>query len=100
MEMPSLVKLHAKYGDRGFRVVSINVDDPGGKKAMAIAREYGINYPTLIGNEDVMKQFGGVQALPTSFLIDKNGRLREKLQGLYPESILEKMVLEALSREG
>ena len=85
MEMPSLVKLHDKYRDRKFRVVSINVDDHEGQKVKSISRDYGINYPVLIGNEEVMKQFGGVQALPTSFLIGRDGRIREKLQGLYPE---------------
>lgn len=97
MEMPTLVKLHSKYQDRNFRVVSINVDDPEGKKVRTIARNYGINYEMLVGNESVMKQFGGVQALPTSFLIGRDGRIREKLQGLYPESHMEKMVLDALA---
>ncbi|MDQ3001455.1 MAG: TlpA family protein disulfide reductase [Fibrobacterota bacterium] len=96
MEMPALVKLHGKYRDRNFRVVSINVDDPEGQKVKSISREYGINYPVLIGNEDVMKQFGGVTALPTSFLIDRDGRIREKLQGLHPEEELERMVVTAL----
>jgi thiol-disulfide isomerase/thioredoxin len=97
MEMPSLVKLHSKYRDKNFRVVSINVDDPEGKKVRSIARDYGLNYPILVGNDETMKQFGGVQALPTSFLIGRDGRIREKLQGLYPESTMEKMVLEALA---
>lgn len=97
MEMPSLVKLHGKYKGRNFQVVSINVDDPEGKKVRAIARDYGLNYPILVGNDEIMKQFGGVQALPTSFIIGKDGRIREKLQGLYPEAVMEKMVLEAMA---
>lgn len=100
MEMPSLVKLHDKYRDRKFRVVSINVDDPEGKKVRSIARDFGINYPVLIGNEEIMKQFGGITALPTSFLIGRDGRIREKIQGLYPEAHLETMVLKALAPEG
>jgi thiol-disulfide isomerase/thioredoxin len=97
MEVPTLVKLHDKYRDKNFRVVSINVDDPEGKKVNAIVGRFGINYPVLIGNEDVMKQFGGVQALPTSFLIGRDGRIREKLQGLYPEERLDGLVAAALT---
>lgn len=97
MEVPTLVKLHDKYRDRNFRVVSINVDDPEGQKVKAIAKEFGITYPILIGNEDVMKQFGGVQALPTSFLIDREGHIRERLQGLYPEERLEGLVAAAVT---
>ncbi|MDB5105769.1 MAG: hypothetical protein JWP91_3458 [Fibrobacteres bacterium] len=100
MEMPTLVKLHEKYRDRNFRVVSINVDDPEGQKVKSIARDFGINYPVLIGNEDIMKQFGGITALPTSFLIGRDGRIREKLQGLYPEEQLEHLVTQALAPPG
>jgi thiol-disulfide isomerase/thioredoxin len=96
-EVPTLVKLHDKYRDKNFRVVSINVDDPEGKKIKAIVREFGITYPVLIGNEEVMKQFGGVQALPTSFLIGRDGRIRERLQGLYPEDRLDGFVSAALA---
>jgi thiol-disulfide isomerase/thioredoxin len=100
MEMPTLIKLHGKYRNRNFRVVSINVDDPEGQKVKSIARDFGINYPVLIGNEEIMKQFGGIVALPTSFLIGRDGRIREKLQGLYPEEQLEHMVVLALSPAG
>jgi thiol-disulfide isomerase/thioredoxin len=96
MEMPALVKLHSNFKARNFRVISINVDDPDGQKVRAISREYGITYPVLVGNEGIMKQFGGIAALPTSFLIGKDGRIREKLQGLRSEQELEHKVLLAL----
>jgi thiol-disulfide isomerase/thioredoxin len=97
MEVPTLVKLHDKYRDKNFRVVSINVDDPEGKKVKSIVKEFGITYPVLIGNDDIMHQFGGVEALPTSFLIGQDGRIREKLQGLYPEEHLDGLVAAALA---
>ena len=100
MEIPSLVQLHEKFQGSKFRVVSVNVDDPEGQKVRAIMREYGINYPTLIGTEDIMKQFGGIVALPTSFLIGRDGRIIEKLQGLKPEKVLEHMVVQALGVSG
>jgi thiol-disulfide isomerase/thioredoxin len=96
MEIPTLVKLHGKYRDKDFRVVAINVDDPEGKKVKSIAKEFGIPYPILIGNEDVMHKFGGVEALPTSFLIGRDGKIREKLQGLYPEEHLDGLVAAAV----
>lgn len=96
MEVPSLIKLHEKYHGRNFRVVAVNVDDPEGKKVRSIAREFGINYPILAGNEDVMRQFGGVVALPTSFLIGRDGRILQKLQGLMPEDHLESLVAAAI----
>ncbi len=96
MEIPALVHLHEKFKDRNFRVMSVNVDDPEGQKVRAISREYGITYPVLIGDEAIMKQYGGVNALPTAFLIGKDGLIREKIQGLHPEEDLEHKILLAL----
>lgn len=97
MEIPALMKLHEKYRDSRFRVISINVDDPEGSKVRSIADQYGINYPLLVGNDDSMKRFGGINSLPTSFIIGTDGKIKEKLQGLYPESILEEKVLAAFN---
>lgn len=100
-EIPALIQLHERYRDRSFQVVSINVDDAEAlPKAKALAGKYGINYPTLIGSEETMRQFGGVQALPTSFLIGKDGRIREKLMGLRSEEELEGKILELLGSKG
>lgn len=99
MEIPVLIKLHEKYRNRSFQVVSINVDDPGAlQKAKDLAGQYGINYPTLVGSEETMRQFGGVNALPTSFLIGKDGKIREKLMGLRSEEELEQKILELLPK--
>ncbi len=97
MEIPSLIVLHEKYRDRDFKVVSVNVDDPGGLKVAALAKRFGINYPLYSGDEATMQRFGGVNALPTSFVIDKQGRIVEKIQGLLHEEELERRVLAVLN---
>src|SRR5688500_1277395 len=98
MESPVLIQLHEKFRDRAFQVVSINVDQREAlAKANELAGKYSIHYPTIIGSEETMRQFGGVQALPTSFLIGKDGRIREKLMGLRSVEELEKKILALLS---
>ncbi len=96
MEMPSLIALNAKLKDRGFRVISINVDDPTGNKALPILKREGVDYPVLIGDEEDMKTYGGIEALPTSFLISSDGILRDKIRGLLPEEELERRILSLL----
>jgi thiol-disulfide isomerase/thioredoxin len=96
MEIPTLVELHGKYRDRRFRVVAVNVDDPEGAKAVPIAERFGVNYPMLIGDENTGRRFGGVWALPTSFIIGRDGKVKEKLQGLYPPELLESKVVQNL----
>jgi thiol-disulfide isomerase/thioredoxin len=99
MEIPSLIVLQEKYRDRNFRVVSILLDDPEGQKAPILTSRYGINYTILLGSDETTRQFGGVHALPTSFLI-KDGKIREKVMGLVPEEEMERKVQKLLEGAG
>ena len=95
MEIPTLMELHEKYRGRGFRVVAVNVDDPEGTQARRIEKHFGVNYPSLIGTDQTSRDFGGVHALPTSFIIGRDGKLKEKIQGmLHPLALEAKIVAE------
>ena len=96
MEIPDLVRLQDLYGKRGFRVVGINIDDPEGSVAIPIAMKLGVNYPILIGDQETETAFGGLRALPTSFLVGRDGRIKQRLEGLYPPEKVEQLVLEQL----
>ena len=89
MEIPALNRINTKYKEKNVNVVSINVDDPEGEKVAAISKTFKINYPVLVGDEELMKRFGGIVSLPTSFIIGPDGKIKEKMTGLYPEPILE-----------
>lgn len=92
-EIPHLTEFHEKYREKGFRVVSINIDDPEGEKIPAFVERFGINYPLLIDDEGRSEaQLGGIDALPTSFLIDRNGRVARKLQGLHPPEAMDEII--------
>jgi thiol-disulfide isomerase/thioredoxin len=96
MEIPALVKLQDKFKAQNFRVLAINMDDAEGDKVKAIAQEMGINYPLLIGSEDIAQQFGGVDALPTSFLVGKDHKIKEKIVGLHAYEDLEILIQNTL----
>ncbi|MCD6024597.1 MAG: Redoxin domain protein [Fibrobacteria bacterium] len=96
MEIPSLNEWHAKYRDRGFRVVSINIDDPEGQKMAAIYQKYDIIYPMLMDDGTSEQKFGGLQALPTSFLLGRDGKVRKAFVGLHPPKVVEKAILAEL----
>lgn len=100
MEIPSLIQMHEKYRGRNFRVVAINIDDQEGEKVKSIASNYGINYPVLLGSDETAKQFGGIVALPTSFLVGRDGKIKEKVQGLLPEQELERKIQKLLGGAG
>lgn len=96
MEIPILIELEKKYGSKGFRVVGVNVDDPDGGKALPILERFGVNYATVIGTEQTTRKFGGIHAIPTSFIIGRDGMIKEKIQGLAPPELLEEKVLAEL----
>lgn len=98
-EIPQLRHFQTTYADRGFRVVSINIDDPEGHTAPLMAQQFEINYPVLVDDGSGEKAFGGVRALPTSFLVGRDGTVKRRLEGLYPQEKLEAIILDELARD-
>jgi len=91
-EIPQLKYFQKTYADRGFRVISINIDDPEGHTAPLMAQQFELNYPVLVDDGTAEEAFGGLRALPTSFLVGRDGRLIKRLEGLYPQAKLEGMI--------
>src|SRR5258707_2127402 len=93
IEIPWLIEMQQKYGAKGFTVLGVWMDDEG-KAAVApfLAKErfnvngqkLPMNYPIVLGNDDVATKFGGLLGYPTSFLISKDGKEIKKIQGLIP----------------
>jgi thiol-disulfide isomerase/thioredoxin len=99
-EIPHLKNFHANLADRGFRVISINIDDPEGRTAPTMMRQFEINYPVLVEeDESAEKAFGGLRALPTSFLVGRDGKISRRIEGLYPAEVVEKWILAELNSE-
>ncbi len=87
-EIPDLVELQAKYKDR-LQVMGLVVDDDDLDAIQQFVREFHINYPVAITSDDVRIQYGGIAALPTSFLIDPQGRVVQKHVGLRDPALYE-----------
>jgi thiol-disulfide isomerase/thioredoxin len=80
-EVPDLVALQGKYKDR-LQILGLVVDDDDKEAIQKFIAEFGINYPTAIVTDEIRLQYGGIPALPTSFLIDEQGRVVQKHEGL------------------
>lgn len=89
MEMPDLVALQKRFGPRGFTVVGVSADDGMAlDRLRAFVREAGLNYPVLFAPSGAQANYGGVPALPTSFLIDRQGNIVSGLEGATNEAAL------------
>src|SRR5579862_1430482 len=81
MEIPDLVTLQSRYPDK-VQVIGIGNDDVSLDEVKKFAAKMRINYPVAITTPEVEKQFGGIAALPTSFVIDPQGRIVQKHVGV------------------
>jgi cytochrome c biogenesis protein CcmG/thiol:disulfide interchange protein DsbE len=75
MEIPWFVAFEQEYKSKGFEVVGISMDDDGWPAIKPFIGAKKINYRILLGNDSVTQLYGGVDALPTSFMIDRDGRI-------------------------
>jgi len=80
-EIPDLVELQNKYKDQ-LQVIGIVVDDDDEEAIRKFAEKFGINYPIAIATDEMRNEYGGIPALPTSFVLDGEGRVVQKHEGL------------------
>ena len=80
-EIPDLIELQKKYGDT-LQIIGLDVDDDDVAEVKKFVEKNGINYPVGMATNEIRIQYGGVAALPTSFVLDKEGRVVQKHEGL------------------
>jgi len=95
IEMPWLTEFHKQYGPQGVEVIGIAMDDDTGKVAEFV-KEVGATYTILLGTEAVGDAYGGVQFLPATFYIDRQGKVVDRVFGLVSRSEIEDNIKLAL----
>lgn len=99
LEMPGFQSVYDDYKDRGFAVVGLATDVGGAGLVETFVRENRITYPVAMASEEVRLRYGGVDALPQSFLVDRQGRVRKVVAGVFSEGTLRRAVEELLAEE-
>ena len=87
-EIPFLVRLAERYPDH-LTVIGVSEDHGSPDAVAAFAAQYGVNYPIVMSTPEIKRAFPGVFALPTSFVVDPEGRIMESHVGLISPVILE-----------
>jgi peroxiredoxin len=77
-EMPSMNALYQDYRDKGFEILAISSDVQGKDVVAPFVEEYRLTFPVLLDPRDIVGTRLGVQGIPTSYLLDKNGRIAGK----------------------
>jgi len=95
-EIPGYIALQKKYAADGLVFVGISVDEDGPEVVRKFVKQYGINYPIVMFNEDVVNAFGPIEGYPTTFIIDRDGNIVDKKLGAKPTEFYEKEILAVL----
>ncbi len=91
--IPDLIELKRKYGSKGFEVIGISVDQDDTKQdVVPFVQSNGINYPVAYASRNVTEKYGGIESIPTSFIIDKRGKIVASFQGLTEKSVYEEYI--------
>lgn len=96
IEMPWFVELQKEYGSQGLQIVGVAMDDSSTQDIQTFVKEMGVNYPVLLGKEAVGQAYGGVDVLPTTFFIDRNGDIVAREFGLQSRSLFVDNIKKAL----
>jgi thiol-disulfide isomerase/thioredoxin len=95
-EVPDLVELQERYKDR-LQVIGLIVDDDDMDAIHQFVKDFGINYPVGVAPVELRVQYGGIPALPTSFVLDTQGRVVQKHVGLRDPALYETEIRALLS---
>lgn len=98
-EIPDFIKLYSQYKDDGFQMLGVSLDRGGLDAVKPFMKDYGVNYPIMLGNDQVVSDYGGISGIPTTFVIDKQGVIRASFIGYRPASVFEKLIQQLTSEK-
>ena len=93
-EIPDFIELEKSYGDKGFAMIGVALVSAG--EAREFAGKMGINYPVLIDDGKASEIYGPVRSIPTTFIIDKNGKIAKIYIGYREKAVFEADIKELL----
>jgi thiol-disulfide isomerase/thioredoxin len=98
-EVPDLIALQQTLGPKGFSVIGVGVDPLGSKVLLPFRDYYQIPYPILLADHDALagqSPFGAIVGLPTSFILDRRGRLVRSVYGIVKRQALADAIEDAM----
>jgi peroxiredoxin len=99
IEIPWFVDLEQRYKDRGFAVLGVSMDEEGWEIVKPYIEARKMNYRVVIGSDEVADLYGGVDSLPTSFIVDRQGKIAGVHVGLVSKSVYENEITQLLDNK-
>ena len=93
-EIPDFIELEKSYGDKGFAMIGVALVSAG--EAKEFAGKMGINYPVLVDDGTASEAYGPIRSIPTTFIIDKDGKIVKMYIGYREKTVFEADIKELL----
>ncbi len=87
--IPWLIDFHNRYQAQGLEIVGVAMDEEGLSAVKPYTEKSKMNYTIVLGTEDAAESWGGIFGLPTTFIIDRQGRIHNHHVGLVSRSTFE-----------
>jgi peroxiredoxin len=91
-EIPGMMKVYQRLRGRGLEIVGISLDRQGFRVVTPYVEKLKITYPVVIGDGALVDAYGGIDAIPTTFLIDRKGKVAKRHIGYLSEEEFEREV--------
>jgi thiol-disulfide isomerase/thioredoxin len=95
-EIPGYVELQKKYAGDGLVFVGVSLDQGGPAVVKRFVDKYEVSYQMVMGDDKIQADYGGIEAYPTTFIIDRYGFIRERKVGSVPTAEFERRLLQFL----
>ena len=100
IEIPWFVDMEREFKDEGFAVIGVSMDEDGWDAVKPFMNDLKVNYRMVLGTEELAQLYSGVQALPTSFIIDRDGRIATTHAGIVSRKTFEEEIRALLDNKG
>lgn len=95
VEIPEFITMQRELD--GVQFIGVSLDEEGFDVVRPYAEEMGITYPLVIGDDSLAADFGGIMGLPTSYVIDREGLIRQRFIGMVNEETLRPILADLLA---
>ena len=96
-EIPDFNELQKQYGDKGLQFIGVALDEEGMPKVKKWVAANPVDYPVVVGDVNIRKAYGEMNAIPVTLLIDRQGIIRTRYVGMRQKAIVESMIAPLLS---
>ncbi len=91
-EIPHFNDLYAQYKDQGLEILGVSLDEGGPSAVNRFVKQTPITYNNAMASREIVEQYGPIQAIPTTFVIDRKGNVQRRFVGYQSLSVFEEVI--------